>query len=100
MFRYKLRSLLILIFVGPPMLAGSWFVGNQTLSRFLRSGLSRNGSMRCGSRADFVAPPATEQDKLAWEEAKIVSKNLGAPQPVPLPQGAIAQDFRIPAGAR
>jgi hypothetical protein len=33
MFRYKLRTLLILLAVGPPMLAGAWWIGQKEIER-------------------------------------------------------------------
>jgi hypothetical protein len=87
MFRYKLRTLLIVLAVGPPVLSGFWLLGNEARSRFFSRERVRAGStMRCG-RVDVATPPITEQDRLAWEEAKAVSRSLGAPQPVPLPEG-------------
>jgi hypothetical protein len=33
MFRYKLRTLLILLAVGPPLLAGAWWIGQKEIER-------------------------------------------------------------------
>jgi hypothetical protein len=85
--RYRLRTLLILLAAGPPLLATTWLAGHELLSRFLETH-AQPSAMRCGTgSAVRPSPEPTEQDKQAWEESKAVSRSLGAPQPVPLPEG-------------
>jgi hypothetical protein len=80
--RYRLRTLLILLVALPPVMAGAWLSWWKLVQP--SPGLTP-------SRLDPKLVHMFRLDKVAesraWEEAKAKSKELGAPQPVPLPEG-------------
>jgi hypothetical protein len=86
--RYRLRTLLIVLAICPPVLAGAWVVGNEALVRLSQTALPKTSPANwCGSGRAAVVVPVTPEDKQQWEHTKAASQSLGAPQPAPLPEG-------------
>jgi hypothetical protein len=97
--RYRLRTLLIVLALGPPMLALLWLHGAEIVASF-QPGPARNviwvdsalqpGWIGSGSvqEPEFQRPPAYQPlSQEEMEGVKRMADELGAPQPKPLPPG-------------
>jgi hypothetical protein len=102
--RYRLRTLMIVLAVLPPLLwlgwgrYQAWKAEQDRRAALLRAlpyvNIDYLGVLEfvIKNKPPTTPPqqgvePITDEDRQAWEEAKAVSRALGAPQPVPLPEG-------------
>ena len=81
--RYRLRTLLIVLAMGPPLVAGAWFGWRTSHHQPPKFDLSKIDPKH--PKLVHMFRLDKDAENAAWEVSKAKSKELGAPQPKPLP---------------